>query len=254
MALVPIAKQGNFLHIYDFKVDPAHVDEFIRLFNQFDYSEENPMHKSPAQVKDGALVQDVKDPTRFWLIGEWAEAATVVFLFSVAQWLESRSMDRAREAIRALMDLTPDQARVRQHDREEVLPVDAIPLGAVMIIRPGEKIPLDGRVVAGRSDVNQAPITGESLPVDKGLDDEVFAGTINGHGAIEVAVTRRRRDTTLARIIHLVERAQAQRAPAGLHRSPTAARRQGAVPGLPDAAQPARYAGNSSREARFPPR
>ena len=73
MALVPIAKQGNFLHIYDFKVDPQHVDDFIRAFNQFDYSDTNPMHKSPAQVKDGALVQDVKDPTRFWLIGEWAD-------------------------------------------------------------------------------------------------------------------------------------------------------------------------------------
>lgn len=73
MALVPIAKQGNFLHIYDFKVDPNHVEEFIRLFNEFDYSEANPMHKSPAQVKDGALVQDVADPTRFWLIGEWSD-------------------------------------------------------------------------------------------------------------------------------------------------------------------------------------
>ena len=146
-------------------------------------------------------------------LGEWAEAATVVLLFSVAQWLESRTMDRARDAIRSLMDLTPDQARIRQQDREELVPVEAISLGTVMIIRPGEKIPLDGRVVAGRSDVNQAPITGESLPVDKSIDDEVFAGTINGHGALEVAVTRRRRDTTLARIIHLVEGAQAQRAP-----------------------------------------
>jgi hypothetical protein len=72
MALVPIAKLGNFLHIYDFKVDPAHIDDFIRLFNEFDYGEDNPMHKSPHQVKDGALVQDVADPTRFWLIGEWA--------------------------------------------------------------------------------------------------------------------------------------------------------------------------------------
>jgi hypothetical protein len=72
MALVPIAKQGNFLHIYDFKVDPAHIDDFIKLFNDFDYGEDNPMHKSPYQVKDGALVQDVADPTRFWLIGEWA--------------------------------------------------------------------------------------------------------------------------------------------------------------------------------------
>jgi Cd2+/Zn2+-exporting ATPase len=147
------------------------------------------------------------------LLGEWAEAGTVVFLFAIAQWLEARSMDRAREAIRALMDLTPDEARIRHHDHEEVVPVDRIEIGAVMLIRPGEKIPLDGDVVGGRSDVNQAPITGESLPVDKGPGDEVFAGTINGHGAIEVAVTRRRRDTTLARIIHLVETAQAQRAP-----------------------------------------
>ena len=144
---------------------------------------------------------------------EWAEAGTVVFLFAIAQWLESRSMDRAREAIRALMDLTPDEARVRHHDHEEMMPVDRIDIGTVMLLRPGEKIPLDGDVVSGRSDVNQAPITGESLPVDKGPGDEVFAGTINGHGALEVAVTRRRRDTTLARIIHLVETAQAQRAP-----------------------------------------
>ena len=73
MALVPIAKQGNFLHIYDFKVDANHIDDFIRLFNEFDYGDNNPMHKSAAQVKDGALVQDVADPTRFWLIGEWAD-------------------------------------------------------------------------------------------------------------------------------------------------------------------------------------
>jgi Zn2+/Cd2+-exporting ATPase len=145
---------------------------------------------------------------------EWAEAATVVFLFAVAQWLESRSMDRAREAIRALMDLTPAQARLRTSAGEEVVPVDRVGIGAVMLIRPGEKIPLDGRIVQGRSDINQAPITGESLPADKGSGDEVYAGTINGHGALEVEVTRRRRDTTLARIIHLVERAQAQRAPA----------------------------------------
>jgi Cd2+/Zn2+-exporting ATPase len=146
-------------------------------------------------------------------LGEWAEAATVVLLFAIAQWLEMRTMDRARDAIRALMDLTPDQARVRDGDHEQMVPVDRIELGAVMMIRPGEKIPLDGRIVVGRSDINQAPITGESLPVDKGPGDEVFAGTINGHGALDVAVTRRRRDTTLARIIHMVEAAQAQRAP-----------------------------------------
>jgi Cd2+/Zn2+-exporting ATPase len=147
-------------------------------------------------------------------LGEWAEAGTVVFLFAIAQWLESRSMERAREAIRALMDLTPPEARVRHHDHEETVPVDQVAIGAVMVVRPGEKIPLDGTVLIGRSDVNQAPITGESLPADKGPGDEVFAGTINGHGALEVSVTRRRRDTTLARIIHLVETAQAQRAPA----------------------------------------
>jgi Cd2+/Zn2+-exporting ATPase len=145
---------------------------------------------------------------------EWAEAGTVVFLFAIAQWLESRSMDRARNAIRALMDLTPDVARVRQGQSEVTRPVDSLTVGTVMIIRPGEKIPLDGRVALGRSDVNQAPITGESLPVDKAPGDEVFAGTINGHAALEVSVTRLRRDTTLARIIHLVETAQAQRAPA----------------------------------------
>ena len=98
-------------------------------------------------------------------------------------------------------------------DHEEMVAIDRVSIGTVMIVRPGEKIPLDGSVVTGRSDVNQAPITGESLPADKGPGDEVFAGTINGHGALEVAVTRKGRDTTLARIIHLVEEAQAQRAP-----------------------------------------
>ncbi len=147
-------------------------------------------------------------------LGEWAEAGTVVFLFAIAQWLEARSMDRAREAIRSLMDLSPAEARIRHGDHEEMVPIDRVAIGSVMVIRPGEKIPLDGDVIEGRSDVNQAPITGESLPIEKAAGDEVFAGTINGHGAIEVTVTRKGRDTTLARIIHLVEAAQAQRAPA----------------------------------------
>ena len=147
------------------------------------------------------------------VLGEWAEAGTVVLLFAIAQWLESRSMERAREAIRALMDLTPVEARIRHGDHEEMAPVEGVALGMIMIVRPGEKIPLDGTVHTGRSDVNQAPITGESLPIDKAPGDEVFAGTINGHGALEVTVTRQRRDTTLARIIHLVETAQARRAP-----------------------------------------
>jgi len=147
-------------------------------------------------------------------IGQWSEAATVVFLFALAQHLESHSMDRARNAIRALMDLTPPEAAVLRNGTEVRVPVDQVVLGERLRVRPGEKIPLDGRVAAGASDVNQAPITGESLPVDKRPGDEVFAGTINGHGAIEVETTRLVRDTTLARIIHLVESAQAERAPA----------------------------------------
>jgi Zn2+/Cd2+-exporting ATPase len=147
------------------------------------------------------------------LLGEWHEAASVVFLFALAQLLETRAMDRARGAIRALMDLAPADALVRRDGQELRVAVDDVRLGDLVIVRPGEKIPLDARVSAGESQVNQAPVTGESLPIDKGPGDEVFAGTINGRGAIEVVVTRRRGDSTLARIIHLVERAQAQRAP-----------------------------------------
>jgi Zn2+/Cd2+-exporting ATPase len=148
-----------------------------------------------------------------WL-GQWSEAATVVFLFAVAQALEARTLDRARFAIRALMDLTPADALVRDGAGDRRMSVEQVVPGMVVVVRPGEKIPVDGQVMAGQSPVNQAPITGESLPIDKAPGDEVFAGTINGRGALEVRVTRLRRDTTLARIIHLVERAQAQRAPA----------------------------------------
>jgi Zn2+/Cd2+-exporting ATPase len=146
-------------------------------------------------------------------IGQLSEAAAVVFLFAVAQTLEARTLDRARRAIRALMDLTPTEAIVRDAAGERRVDVDRLHPGDVIVVRPGDKIPLDGRVVAGESFVNQAPVTGESRPIDKTPGDEVFAGTINGRGALEVQVTRLRRDTTLARIIHLVERAQAQRAP-----------------------------------------
>ena len=147
-------------------------------------------------------------------LGEWSEAATVVFLFAVAQYLESRSMDRARHAVRALMDLTPPDALLVRGGYERRVPMDDVAVGDVLRIRPGAKVPLDGTVVAGSSEVNQAPITGESMPVDKHEGAELFAGTINGRGALEMRVTRLRRDTTLARIIHLVDRAQAQRAPA----------------------------------------
>jgi Zn2+/Cd2+-exporting ATPase len=146
-------------------------------------------------------------------LGQWSEAAAVIFLFAVAQTLEARTLERARSAIRTLMDLTPTEAIVRDGAVERRVAVDALAPGAVIVVRPGEKIPLDGVVIRGESAVNQAPVTGESLPADKAAGDEVFAGTINGRGALEIRVTRARRDTTLARIIHLVERAQAQRAP-----------------------------------------
>ena len=146
-------------------------------------------------------------------IGEWEEGATVIFLFAFAQLLEARSMARARHAIRALMDLSPAEALVHRDGRDQRVPVDLVAIGETLVVRPGEKIPLDGEVINGHSPVNQAPITGESLPVEKGPGDEVFAGTINGRGALEVCVTRLRRDTTLARIVNLVETAQAQRAP-----------------------------------------
>ena len=146
-------------------------------------------------------------------LGEWSEAAAVVFMFAVAQSLEARTLERARTAVRALLDLTPAEAVIKG-DRHQKVPVDQVAIGTVIVVRPGEKVPLDGVVLAGSSAVNQAPVTGESLPVDKTAGDDVFAGTINGRGALDVRVTRLRRDTTLARIIHLVEQAQARRAPA----------------------------------------
>jgi Cd2+/Zn2+-exporting ATPase len=146
-------------------------------------------------------------------LGEWSEGASVVALFALAQLLESRAMERARGAIRALMDLAPQTALVRRGGTESIVPVEDVKVGDLLIVRPGEKIPLDGTVTAGTSYVNQAPVTGESLPVEKEAGAEVFGGTINGRGALEVTATRLRGDSTIARIIHLVERAQAQRAP-----------------------------------------
>jgi Zn2+/Cd2+-exporting ATPase len=147
------------------------------------------------------------------LLGEWSEGASVVFLFALAQLLETRAMERARGAIHALMDLAPAEALVRRGSIEQRMSVDDVRVGDVIVVRPGEKIPLDGRVLAGDSHVNQSPVTGESLPVEKTAGSEVFAGTINGRGALDIDVTRLRRDSTIARIVHLVERAQVQRAP-----------------------------------------
>ena len=147
------------------------------------------------------------------VLGEWSEGAAVVFLFGVAQALEVRTLERARTAVRALMDLTPVEVLLQEPSGERIVPVDAVTPGAVVIIKPGDKVPLDGTVVGGTSTVNQAPVTGESIPVEKTAGDEVFAGSINGRGALEVRVTKLRRDTTIARIVHLVEQAQAERAP-----------------------------------------
>lgn len=148
------------------------------------------------------------------LIGEWFEAATVAFLFSISLLLESWSVGRARRAIAALMDLTPPMARIRNAAGTEIEVVpDDVAVGQTFIVRPAEKIPLDGKVVRGRSDVNQAPITGESIPIAKNVGSEVFAGTINGDGALEVECTKAASDTTLARIIQMVGEAQSRRAP-----------------------------------------
>jgi Cd2+/Zn2+-exporting ATPase len=146
-------------------------------------------------------------------IGEWTEGATVVFLFSLGNTLQAYTMEKTRNSIRALMDLSPKEAMVVRDGREVRMPVEEIKKGDIIIIRPGERIAMDGRVTAGSSAVNQAPITGESIPVTKEPGSEVFAGTINGRGSLEVEVTRLVSDNTLARIIHLVEEAQAQKAP-----------------------------------------
>jgi len=146
-------------------------------------------------------------------IDAWDEAGMVVFLFALAQVLEGRAMDRARNAVRALMDLAPPVARLVENGTERIVPVAEVAVGARLRVRPGEKIPLDGEIVEGASAVNQAPITGESVPVDKGPGDTVYAGSINGQGTLLVRSTRAAADTTLAHIIHLIEEAQAARAP-----------------------------------------
>lgn len=148
-------------------------------------------------------------------IGEWFEAATVSFLFSLSLVLEAWSVGRARNAIKALFKLTPSLARyICPHDGDIMeKPVEDVPLGATVLVRPGERIPLDGEITKGRASVNQAPITGESVPVGKREGDEVFAGTIDEDGSIEFRVTKPASDTTIARIIRMVEEAHSRRAP-----------------------------------------
>jgi Cd2+/Zn2+-exporting ATPase len=152
--------------------------------------------------------------TGAFLIGQWPEAAMVMALYAIAELIEARSVDRARNAIQGLLALAPDSAEVRQTDGSWLdTPAQRVALAARIRVRPGARIPLDGRVAVGNSAVNQAPVTGESIPVDKAPGDPVFAGTINETGLIEIDVTAGAGDTTLARIIHAVEAAQATRAP-----------------------------------------
>lgn len=149
------------------------------------------------------------------LIGEWFEGATVAFLFSLSLLLEAWSVGRARRAISSLLDLSPPMAHCRESSDQlrDVPPAD-VPVGATVVVRPGEKIPLDGRVLEGTGGVNQAPITGESVPVEKSVGDEVFAGSINGDGLLEIETTKAAGDTTLAQIIRMVGQASSKRAPA----------------------------------------
>ena len=152
--------------------------------------------------------------TGAFVIGQWPEAAMVMALYAIAELIEARSVDRARNAIKGLIALSPEQADVRQADGQwRVLKSADVPLDAIVRIRPGERVPLDGIVTAGTSAIDQAPVTGESIPVDKAVGDQVFAGTINQTGELEFRVTAAASNTTLARIIQSVEQAQSTRAP-----------------------------------------
>lgn len=146
-------------------------------------------------------------------LGNFAEGALLLFLFSLGHALEERALDRARAAVRALADLTPRTALVRRAGQEQEISVESLQLNDLVIVRPGVRIPVDGTIRLGTSGVDQASVTGESLPVDKAPGDMVFAGTLNGEGALEVSVTRLAKDSTLSRVMKMVEQAQAQKSP-----------------------------------------
>ncbi len=146
-------------------------------------------------------------------INEWVEAATVVFLFSLSELLESLSVSRARRAIQSLLKLSPEKALVKKGNEFQEVPVEEIKIGDIIAVKSGTRVPLDGEIISGTSTINQSPITGESMPVEKKVGDTVFAGTINNEGSLEVKVTKIYSETTLSRIIHLVEEAQSQKAP-----------------------------------------
>jgi Zn2+/Cd2+-exporting ATPase len=146
--------------------------------------------------------------TGAFAIGQWPEAAMVMALYAIAEVIEARAVDRARNAIKGLLAMAPEEASVRQADGSwSSQPVAAVTLDAVVRVKPGERVPMDGVLVSGNTSINQAPVTGESIPVDKAEGDSVFAGTINETGAFEFKVTALATNSTLARIIHAVEEA-----------------------------------------------
>ncbi|MES2047403.1 MAG: heavy metal translocating P-type ATPase, partial [Pseudomonadota bacterium] len=148
------------------------------------------------------------------IIGQWPEAAMVMVLFTISEMIEAMSLDKARNAIRGLMAMTPDQASILQADGSwKGVEASLIAIGAIVRVAPGDRIPLDGELTKGQSSVNQAPITGESMPVAKAIGDKVFAGTVNQTGSFEYKVSAVQTDSTLSRIIHAVEQAQGKRAP-----------------------------------------
>lgn len=152
--------------------------------------------------------------TGAFLLGQWAEAAMVMALYAIAELIEARAVDRARNAIQGLLALAPETAEARQADGNWLMvPAKEVTLGTIVRLKPGERVALDGTVTAGASTINQAPVTGESIPVEKSIGDPVFAGTINESGSLQFEVTAVASDSTLARIIHAVEQAQGSRAP-----------------------------------------
>ena len=152
--------------------------------------------------------------TGAFAIGQWPEAAMVMALYAIAEAIEARAVDRARNAIKGLLEMAPEEAGVRQVDGSwSTMPVASISLGDIVRVRPGERVAMDGLITTGTTTINQSPVTGESIPVDKGLGDPVFAGTINETGLFEFQVTALASHSTLARIIHAVEQAQGTRAP-----------------------------------------
>ncbi len=145
------------------------------------------------------------------LLGQWAEAAMLVFLYSISEAAEGYTEERTRNAIRALMDLAPKTALVLRDDKEIIIPAEELCVGDLFVVRPGEAVATDGKIVEGHSSLNQAPVTGEAVPVEKNIGDSVFAATLNGEGALTIRVTKTTADNTLARIIHLVEEAQSSK-------------------------------------------